>query len=139
MDTSVWSLALRRGSRPSEPKAVNRLRHLINRGDVVLSGLVLQEVLQGFKQDEHFKSVRQSLSAFPLLQLDRKHYVQAAEVRRACAARGVAASTVDCQIAAAAIGHRCALLTTDVDFAHMAEHLPLKLVLDPGRSYRGSH
>jgi predicted nucleic acid-binding protein len=95
----------------------------------VLSGLVLQEVLQGFRQEAHFRKARLALAAFPLLQLDRSHYVAAAVIRRECAAKGVAASTVDCQIAASAIGHRCALLTTDADFVRIAEHAPLKLAM----------
>jgi predicted nucleic acid-binding protein len=132
VDTSVWSAALRQHASESEPEAVVRLRSLVDRGDVVLSGLVLQEVLQGFKQDAQFKRARLVLAAFPLLQLDRTHYVAAAALRRTCAARGVAASTVDCQIAASAIGHRCALLTTDADFVRIAEHSPLKLVTRKG-------
>lgn len=132
VDTSVWSKALRRRAREPEPPPVVRLRRLVERGDVVLSGLVLQEVLQGFKQDVHFRKARLALAAFPLLQLDRSHYIAAAEIRRVCAARGVAASTVDCQIAASAIGHGCSLLTTDADFARIAAHVPLKLVMLPG-------
>jgi len=130
----VWSLALRKRAGDSEPVAVVRLRRLIDRGDVVLSGLVLQEVLQGFKLEAHFRKAREVLAAFPLLQPDRGHYVAAAALRRACAARGVAASTADCQIAASAIGHRCALLTTDSDFERIAEHAPLRLVLPAQRT-----
>ena len=128
VDTPVWSAALRRHARDSEPAAVLHLRKLIDRGSVVLSGLVLQEVLQGFRNDAHFRKARLALEAFPLLLLDRAHYVAAAELRRRCAAAGVAASTVDCQIAASAIRHRCALLTTDADLTRIAEHSPLKLL-----------
>jgi predicted nucleic acid-binding protein len=53
--------------------------------------------------------------------------VLAARIHRQCAARGVAATTVDCQIAAAASAHRCHLLTADKDFAHIARLFPLKL------------
>ena len=50
----------------------------------------------------------------------------AAEIRNKCRAKGVTITTVDAQIAAAAINHRCQLLTTDGDFADIAKHFPLR-------------
>lgn len=94
----------------------------------MLTGLILQEVLQGFRQDVAFRKVAGRLEAFPLLQLDRAHYVAAARLRRACAAAGVTASTGDCQIAAAAVAHGCGLLAADRDFEAIARHAPLRLV-----------
>ena len=47
VDTSVWSLALRRSS-PAEIPDVRRLMNALEAGDLVIStGLVLQELLQG--------------------------------------------------------------------------------------------
>jgi predicted nucleic acid-binding protein len=100
----------------------------VGKADVVLTGLILQEVLQGFRGNEAFRKVEQRLEAFPLLQLDRADYVAAARVRRTCAAVGIATSTGDCQIAAAAIGHRCQLFTLDRDFEAIAGHTSLRLV-----------
>ena len=127
VDTSVWSHALRTGSAP-EGSASRRLSLLIAEAEVVLTGLVLQEVLQGFRSDPVFRTVERRLAAFPLLQLDRAHYVAAARLRRTCAAAGVSAATADCQIAAAAISHRCRLFTLDRDFEAIARHAPLRLV-----------
>ncbi|MGH2973472.1 MAG: hypothetical protein ACRDLL_01190 [Solirubrobacterales bacterium] len=48
VDTSVWSLALRR-DRPSNEPAVERLHQVLDSGQAVIStGLVLEELLQGF-------------------------------------------------------------------------------------------
>ena len=123
MDTSVWSRALRTEARAPDRAAV-RLSELLTKADVVLTGLVLQEILQGFRSDAVFRTVQRHLSAFPLLQLDRADYVAAALLKRACAAAGVSASTSDCQIAAAAIGHGCRLFTLDRDFETIARHAP---------------
>jgi predicted nucleic acid-binding protein len=127
VDTSAWSRALRAGGDPADP-AVRGLTALVRKGDVVLIGLILQEVLQGFRSDASFGKVEERLRAFPLLQLDRIHYVAAAQLRRACAAAGTRASTADCQIAAAAIGHRCRLFTLDRDFEAIARRSPLRLL-----------
>ncbi len=48
VDTSVWSLALRRDAESLEP-AVHALKDALMGADVVVTtGLVLQELLQGF-------------------------------------------------------------------------------------------
>ena len=123
VDTSVWSLALRR-DRPSG-REVDALRGGIERGEVVLTGIILQEILQGFPNAERTRRLADHLAPFPLLALHRGDYVYAAEIRNKCRAKGVAISTVDAQIAAAAINHRCALLTADADFAGRRASLPL--------------
>ena len=64
---------------------------------------------------------------FPLLALEREEHVAAASIHRACAQSGVAASTIDCEIAAAAIRYRCALLTADKDFERIAHYCELAL------------
>jgi predicted nucleic acid-binding protein len=125
VDTSVWSLALSR-DRPSG-REVDTLRAGIEGGEVVLIGVILQEILQGFPSADRTRRLVDRLSPFPLLALHRGDYLYAAEIRNKCRAKGVAISTVDAQIAAAAINHRCALLTTDADFAAIARHFPLRL------------
>ena len=48
VDTSVWSLALRRDG-PTDTKEVIALREALEGADaVVTTGLILQELLQGF-------------------------------------------------------------------------------------------
>jgi predicted nucleic acid-binding protein len=127
VDTSVWSTALRK--RPAvDTRVVDSLRKHIERGHVVLLGVVVQEVLQGFRSDADVTSVAKKLAAFPLLQLAREDYVAAANLHRACARRGIAASTVDCHIASAAIRHKCKLLTVDRDFERIATVTALHLV-----------
>jgi len=126
VDTSVWSLALRR-DKSAPCREIDVLAAAIERGDVCLVGAVLQEVLQGFPSLERTRRLVDYLAPFPLLTLHRGDYVYAAEIRNKCRAKGVAATTVDAQIAAAAINHRCTLLTSDRDFTAIARHFPLRL------------
>lgn len=128
VDTSVWSLALRKKG-PADHAAVRELTRILEEDrDVVLTGIILQEILQGFRADTTFRRLVRYLEGFPLLATDRSHYVGAAELHRLCAANGISASTTDCQIAALAIDHGCALLTTDTDFEHIAGLSPLRLL-----------
>ncbi len=128
VDTSVWSLSLRKDG-PASHHAVKKLeRLLLDSQNIVLIGIILQEILQGFKHDRTFIKITNYLDAFPLLPVSRNDFVAAAKLRRQAAAKGITLSTPDCQIAAAAINHRCHLLTTDKDFFPIADWAPLQLL-----------
>jgi predicted nucleic acid-binding protein len=125
VDTSVWSVALRR-DRPAASRELEALRAAIERGEACLLGVILQEVLQGFPSLDRTRRLVEHLAPFPLLSLHRGDYVYAAEIRNRCRYKGLAISTIDAQIAAAAINHHCALLTLDEDFQAVARHFPLR-------------
>lgn len=128
VDTSVWSLAFRRGG-PADHPAVKQLSGLLDAGeDLFLTGLVLQEILQAFRGEAVATEVAARLESFPLLPVEPETCIAAALLFRRCRERGVAASTVDCHIAASAIVDDCGLLTTDRDFQRMAQMSPLKLI-----------
>jgi predicted nucleic acid-binding protein len=127
VDTSVWSLALA-CRRRVDSAALDRLTRAIEDGDVVLLGVILQEILQAFRSERELGRAAKALAAFPLLQLSRSDYVEGARVFRRCRNAGLSPSTTDCQIAAAAAANRCAILTTDDDFKLIAERYPLELV-----------
>jgi len=72
IDTSIWSLALRRQSGVVNPESV-MLRTLIEQGeDIHLLGIILQEVLQGIKNPKDFLMLKDYLDAFPLIELKEK-------------------------------------------------------------------
>ena len=67
VDTSVWSLALRRDVGAAEP-AVERLRVALESGEgVFTTGLVLQELLQGFHGPKARDAIVERFAALPLL------------------------------------------------------------------------
>lgn len=128
VDTSVWSLALRRKAPSTDPKA-RLFRDILESGQpVYLLGVILQELLQGIRNPDHFQSVKTHLENFPIIDLVRGDNVYAAELESTCREKGVQAGTIDFLIAAAAIGHECTLLTTDLDFERIATVAPLKLL-----------
>jgi predicted nucleic acid-binding protein len=127
IDTSVWSLALRRDT-PSSATEVVALRQALEGGEsVVTTGLVLQELLQGFSGARAQKDIIERFSALPLLSPDREDHIAAAELRNHCRRAGVQIGTIDALLAQLSIRHRLTLLTTDQDFVHISRHCSLKL------------
>lgn len=129
VDTSVWSLALRRDA-PSGHAAVAVLRKaLMNDGTVVTTGIVLQELLQGFHGPKDQARIIERMQVLPLVNPTRDTHIQAARLRNTCRRRGVQLGTIDALIARLCIEHDLALLTADKDFVHAARFVPLKLAI----------
>ena len=127
VDTSVWSLALRRDAAPGHP-AVMRLGDALTRGELVFStGLVLQELLQGFRGPKASQSIIERFSALPFVTPTRADHVEAANLRNACRRRGVQIGTGDALLASLCITHELVMLSTDRDFIGIAESTPMTL------------
>jgi predicted nucleic acid-binding protein len=127
VDTSVWSLALRRDS-PPEAAPVRALLRAIESGETLLTtGLVLQELLQGFSGPKARAQILDRFSAVPLLVPDREDHIAAAALRNVCRRAGVQVGTIDALLAQLCIHHDLTMLSTDEDFRRIAGHSALKL------------
>jgi predicted nucleic acid-binding protein len=126
VDTSVWSLALRRAT-PSPNAAVGELRSLIEEGRVAMIGVIRQELLSGVRTQTAFERLRDHLRAFADEQLETADFERAAEHFNACRSRGVQGSNTDYLICAVAERRSLPILTTDADFTRFAEVLPIAL------------
>jgi predicted nucleic acid-binding protein len=127
VDTSVWSLAFRRDA-PSAPE-VDQLQRCLAGGDTVVStGLVLQELLQGFRGPKAADRIIQRFSLLPTLLPELDDHIEAARLRNHCRRKGVQVGTIDALIAQLCIRYDLLLLTRDDDFQHMARHTPLTLL-----------
>jgi predicted nucleic acid-binding protein len=126
VDTSVWSLALRRAKRVDNG-APRELAELIREGRVVMLGPVRQELLSGIKEKAQFEMLREHLRAFPDLELETADYEDAASAFNRCRERGIQGSNTDFLICAAALRHELSVFTTDGDFGHFARVLRLEL------------
>lgn len=136
VDTSVWSLALRRRRAVSAPEA-SELAELIREGRVTMLGPVRQEILSGISNERQYALLRDHLRAFPDLELTAQDYEEAAALFNRCRARGVQGSNTDFLICAAAARRKFGILTTDGDFRLFAKVLPLHLH-QPRRSLSGT-
>jgi predicted nucleic acid-binding protein len=126
VDTSVWSLALRRDAPPDVPE-VHELRRLLDEGTVFCTGLVLQELLQGFSRPKAHRQIVEHFSALPLLVPDREDHIHAADMRNRCRRKGVQAGTIDALLAQLCVRHDLTMLTTDTDFRNMASVVSLSV------------
>jgi predicted nucleic acid-binding protein len=126
IDTSVWSLALRR--QRSAPSAETReLAELVREGRAAMLGAVRQELLSGVRADPQFETLRSHLRAFSDIPLEAEDYEEAASFFNKCRGRGIQGSNTDFLICAAAARRGFGILTTDTDFAHFARVLPIEL------------
>jgi predicted nucleic acid-binding protein len=127
VDTSVWSLALRRDAVGDAPE-VAALRGALQNGEsIVTTGLVLQELLQGFSGPRDRSRIIERFGAIPLISPDRQDHIDAAALRNLCRRAGLQVGTIDAILAQLCIRHDLTMLTTDKDFAGIARHASLRI------------
>ncbi|MDE0009417.1 MAG: PIN domain-containing protein [Gammaproteobacteria bacterium] len=127
VDTSVWSLALRRDATP-EGAAVRRLRAALAGGETVhTTGIVLQELLQGYRGPSAKAAIIERFAALPLVVPSRADHIDAAELRNHCRRNGVQVGTVDALLAQLCVRHDLTMLSTDRDFEQLAQRSSLRL------------
>jgi len=126
VDTSIWSLALRRGS-DSASRPVRELRSLIADNRVQMIGPIRQEILSGIRDEAQFKELEVHLKAFPDLPVTAEDYVLAARFFNLCRGKGIQGSNTDFLICAVALRRRLAIFTADKDFPLYANHVPIVL------------
>lgn len=128
VDTSVWSLALRKKTLTEDEKnIVKELKELIYELRVVVIGPVRQELLSGISDDIKFINLKDKLKAFEDLPLKVDDYEKAAEIFNTCRRNGVQGSHIDFLICAAAINNEISIFTTDKDFENYKKYINIKL------------
>jgi len=116
VDTSIWIEALRRG------RALH-LEELVDFDEIVTCLPILQELLQGFRDERAFRIARESLTALPTIEspLRQEVFEEAANLYRSARRNGLTVrSSVDCLIAACAIRNGLTVLHRDRDFPLLA-------------------
>jgi hypothetical protein len=128
VDTSVWSHALRRDA-PSGLREVGRLRQALEGGEPVFStGLILQELLQGFEGPKARQKILRTFAALPFIIPETGDHIDAADLKTRLRRKGVQAGTIDVLLAHLCLRHGLSMLTLDDDFAHIARHTSLSLL-----------
>lgn len=131
VDTSVWSLALRRPKespiKPEQKATVSALADLVADGRAALIGAIRQELLCGIKSLIQFEGLRDRLAAFEDMALSRQVYESAAQVFNICRANGVQGSNTDFLICAASMHHPVPVFSLDGDFLLYQCWLPVQV------------
>jgi predicted nucleic acid-binding protein len=116
VDTSVWIEVFRR-THPLDLEA------LVPFDDIVTCLPVVQEVLQGFRDEGAYRIARDAMLALPIVEspLGADVFLEAAGLYRTAGRLGFTLrSSVDCIIAACALRHDLDVLHRDRDFTSLA-------------------
>jgi predicted nucleic acid-binding protein len=124
-DTSVW-IDFLRGKR--NPQSDLLTSYIEQEDQVLLIPTILQEVLQGIREDTQYRQIKDIFSYFTVLQLPPiQAAIGAAELYRALRKKGVTIrKSNDCLIAFYAIELTTSLVHLDGDFALISKHSKLK-------------
>ena len=125
VDTSVWSLAFRRDVPTSSPEVKLLVKAIDSADEIYSTGIILQELLQGFTGPNAHKALVERFASIPMLVPETSDYIEAAELRNKCRRKGVQAGTIDALIAQLSLRYKLALLTTDKDFRYMSKAVKL--------------
>lgn len=126
VDTSVWSLALRRDNADSLAP-VQELRQIIHSHGVQIIGPIRQEILSGIRSESQFRKLRKHLESFPDLPILTEDYVAAARFFNHCRSKGIQGSNTDFLICAVAVRNKFSIFTTDKDFELFSKHIRIVL------------
>ena len=117
VDTSVW-IEVFRSRRPLDLEAVADF------DDVATCLPVIQEVLQGFRDEAAFRRAREAMLSLPIVEspMAEDVFTQAVDLYRSAHRGGLTVrSSVECLIAACAIRHDLEVLHRDRDFSAIAQ------------------
>ena len=126
IDTSAW-IDFFRGA-PSRENAL--LKDCLGRRDhIFVTGAIVQEILQGIRDDSQYRSIKEYLLLFTKVDAEFSDYIEAADIYRALRKKGLTINgAIDCLIAVVALRHRLSLLHKDSDFTLISRYYPLALV-----------
>lgn len=117
VDTSAWSLALRRKEGVSlsleQQKVKTELTQAIHDGCVAIIGMIRQEILSGIKEQGRFDKVRSALAPFLDEQIETADHEHAARLYNACRSQGFDVGPVDVLICAVAVRRNWQILSSD--------------------------
>ncbi len=128
VDTSIWSLALRKKDRnTSEAKIIEYLTEIIRKLDLVIIGPIRQEILSGIADPKRFEALRDRIAVFEDFELETEDYVLAADLYNQCRKTGIQGSHIDYLICAVSLNNQFSIFTLDKDFENYKKVIPIRL------------
>ncbi|OGR95335.1 MAG: hypothetical protein A2V88_11925 [Elusimicrobia bacterium RBG_16_66_12] len=116
VDTSIWIEFFRKNSRLRPASAFDI-------DETVTCLPIVQEVLQGFRDEEAFRRAREAMLALPIVEslMSLEVFEHAADLYRLARRQGLTVrSSIDCLIAACAIRNDLTVLHCDRDYPALA-------------------
>jgi predicted nucleic acid-binding protein len=129
VDTSVWSLALRKSKYSTEEqKVIDIFSKLLKSISVAMIGPIRQEILSGISDEKKYLDLKDKLSFFDDMPISTVDYEKASEYFNICRKHGIQGSHIDFLICSFSINHDTPIYTLDNDFANYKKHLPIVLL-----------
>ena len=122
VDTSIWIAVFRR-------KNPFRIEDAIEFDEIITCLPVVQEILQGFREERAYRTARNAMLALPIIEspMEESLFLEAVELFRSARRRGLMIrSSVDCLIAACALRHNVPVLHRDRDYKLLCQISPLR-------------
>jgi len=129
VDTCIWSQNLRRKKQPQNQVINEKLHTLIQQRQVVMLGVVRQEILSGIQHENQFERIRAKLKSFPDYPVTTADFETAAQFYNRCRAKGIQGANTDFLLCAMAHNYDFTIFTADKDFLYFKKHINFKLDL----------
>jgi hypothetical protein len=94
-----WSLAPRRDRQDGDPSVYFLADALQREGSILTTGLILQELLQGFSGPKARTQILERFTPLPFIVPQREDHIAAADLRNECRRRGLQIGTIDALLA----------------------------------------
>jgi len=123
VDSSVWIETFRK-NRPL------KLESRVDLEEIVTCLPVIQQVLQGFRDEGAFRIAKEAMFAFPVVEspLTEQVYLEAIQLYRSARRSGLTVrSGVDCLIAVCALRNGLTVIHKDRDYSTLAKICPLEV------------
>ncbi len=112
VDTSIWINFFSQSS----SRYGNALEELIVADQIVYTGVVLAELLQGAKIEKEFKKIHDNFTVFPYLETTRQTWLSTGELSFSLRRKGITLPISDIVIACLARENNCHIFSLDQHF-----------------------
>lgn len=125
VDTTIWIDFFQN---PESVVNNEKLEGLIRDNNrAVICGIILQEILQGIRDERSYALTKERLCRLPFINTDKETYLLASDIYRTLRSKGITIPPVDITISAAAVLNNIPLFTRDKHFKVISKHSELRL------------
>lgn len=127
VDTSIW-IDFFQNPHSTYNKILETL--ILNNNKAVICSIILQEILQGIKDNKSYIITKNRLSRLPFINTTKETYLYASSLYRILRREGITILSMDITIASISIGNKIPLFTNDNHFGMIAKYSDLRLYRD---------
>lgn len=124
VDTSIWIDFFQNHESVYQEKLESLIK---DNNRAAICGIILQEILQGIKDNQSYEAVKQKLIILPFINTDKEIYLHASSLYKTLRNKGITIPSVDVTIAAIAIKNKIPIFTDDKHFKIIQKYSELKL------------